>query len=272
MQNFNYHTHTYRCGHADPNMSDEDYVNEFIKKGFKKIAFTDHVPEQNNYDTRKRMRMNINEVEEYLASIKSLQKKYKDIIEIETGFEVEYLECEKEYLFKLKKEVDRINLGQHFVLTEDGKTLKMFRRHEFSDSDLLCYADTIVKALELGIPDIIVHPDLYMLGRSAFGEVEAEVANIICAAAEKYNVPIEINLTEPSMFISKLLTKISYPCKEFWEIASNYNVGVLYGVDAHYKEQIRNYEESIDLANEIIGEDTIKKLHFTDLNSKNVVL
>ena len=28
MQNFNYHTHTYRCGHADDNMMDEDFVKK----------------------------------------------------------------------------------------------------------------------------------------------------------------------------------------------------------------------------------------------------
>lgn len=32
MQKFNYHTHTYRCGHANNNMSDEDFV-----KGLKKL-------------------------------------------------------------------------------------------------------------------------------------------------------------------------------------------------------------------------------------------
>ncbi len=32
MQNFNYHTHTYRCGHAQKDMTDEDFVKEFIKK------------------------------------------------------------------------------------------------------------------------------------------------------------------------------------------------------------------------------------------------
>ena len=46
MQKFNYHTHTRRCGHADNNMTDEDFVKEFIKKGFTKIAFTDHCPEK----------------------------------------------------------------------------------------------------------------------------------------------------------------------------------------------------------------------------------
>ena len=48
----NYHTHTYRCGHAQKDMTDEDFVKEFIKKGFKKIAFTDHCPEKKIIDKR----------------------------------------------------------------------------------------------------------------------------------------------------------------------------------------------------------------------------
>ena len=31
MQNFNYHTHTYRCGHADLDYFEEDYIEDFIK-------------------------------------------------------------------------------------------------------------------------------------------------------------------------------------------------------------------------------------------------
>ena len=28
MQKFNYHSHTYRCGHADLDMKDEEYIQE----------------------------------------------------------------------------------------------------------------------------------------------------------------------------------------------------------------------------------------------------
>ena len=80
MQKFNYHTHTRRCGHADNNMSDEDFVKEFIKKGFMKIAFTDHCPEKEEIDHRTNMRMKYNEKNEYLDSIKSLKEKYKNKI------------------------------------------------------------------------------------------------------------------------------------------------------------------------------------------------
>ena len=262
MQNFNYHTHTYRCGHADDTLMDEDYVKLFIDKGFKKIAFTDHAPQKNEIDKRTYMRMKYSMKDEYLNSIRSLKDKYKDIIDIETGFEIEYLPGKEESLFELKKEVDKIVLGQHFVYDENNKNLKIFRHHDFSDEDLLKYADYIKTAIEKGLPDIIVHPDLYMLARDSFNDTEAKVAHIICNAAEKYNIPLEINLTEANLYLIGRKNKIDYPSKEFWQIASTYDIKVLYGIDAHYKNQILNYEECIEIVNNIIGEEKVKKLNF----------
>ena len=88
MQNFNYHQHTYRCGHADLDMKDEEYILEYINMGFKKIAFTDHCPQKNKIDKRENMRMEYSERKEYLDSIKKLREKYSDKIEIESGYEV----------------------------------------------------------------------------------------------------------------------------------------------------------------------------------------
>ena len=89
----------------------------------------------------------------------------------------------------------------------------------------------------------------------------ADVAGI-CQSAQKYNIPLEINLTEAFLFLIGRKRKIDYPSKEFWNIASNYNIKVLYGIDAHYKEQIRTYEESMDLANKIIGKKILEKINF----------
>ena len=75
MQKFNYHSHTYRCIHADSEMKDEEYVLDYIKMGFKKIAFTDHCPEKNEIDKRQNMRMKYSQKGEYLNSIKQLKEK-----------------------------------------------------------------------------------------------------------------------------------------------------------------------------------------------------
>lgn len=262
MQNFNYHTHTYRCGHAQKDMTDEEFVKEFIKKGFKKIAFTDHCPEKQVIDKRNNMRMEYTQINEYLESIKLLKEKYKNEIEIETGFEIEYLPGQEANLLELKQMTDKLVLGQHFIYDDNNIDLKIFRKHNFKDEDLIKYANYIKTAIELNIPDIVVHPDLYMLNREKFGPAEKEVAKIICSVAEKYDIPLEINLTEPYMYLSKLKDTIKYPCSEFWKVVSNYNLRVIYGIDAHYREQIRQYEESIDMANKIIGKEIINKLIF----------
>ena len=206
--------------------------------------------------------MNYDEKENYLESIKKLKEKYKDKIEIETGFEVEYLPGQEENLLELKEMTDKLVLGQHFIYADNNKDLKIFRRDKFNDDDLIKYANYIDAAMKLNIPDIVVHPDIYMLSRTEFGKTEKKVAEMICESAEKYNIPLEINLTEAYMYLSNLKDKISYPCKEFWEVASNYNVKVIYGIDAHFKEQIRMYEESIELVNKIIGDNIIQKLKF----------
>ena len=260
MQDFNYHTHTYRCGHADLSMDDEDFVIELLNKGFKKMAFTDHVPTKDGIDNERYMRMPFEEKDEYLENIKRLKEKYKDKIDIKAGFEIEYLPSKLEYLLELKKETDILVLGQHYIVGENG--FKKFRHHDFEDKDLIRYAELICEAIEKGIPDIIVHPDLYMLARNTFGVVEEKVAHMICKKAEEYNVPIEINLTDPFLYLSKRKEKVVYPSKEFWNIASNYNIKILYGIDAHYKEQIRTYEESMDLANKIIGKKILDKINF----------
>lgn len=278
MQNFNYHTHTYRCGHADLNLKDEEYVEEFIKMGFKKIAFTDHCPEKNENDKRPNIRMEYTQRKEYLDSINKLKEKYADKIEIESGYEVEYLPGEEENLMELKQETDKLILGQHFIY-DDNKELKIFGATVFSDEDLIQYAKYIEKAMELGIPDIIAHPDIYMLSRESFGKVEEKAANMICGVAEKYQIPLEINLCKifnKVYFEGKKLTiptdqerkerliNVKYPCQGFWKVAENYNIKVLYGIDVHFKEQIQLHNELIQLANEIIGKETINKLNFIE--------
>ncbi len=280
MQNFNYHQHTYRCGHADLDMRDEDYVLEYIKMGFKKIAFTDHCPEKNKIDKRENMRMDYDERNEYLSSIKKLKEKYSEKIQIESGYEVEYLPGEEENLLDLKSEVDKIILGQHFIY-DDNNNLKIIKLKsdevKYTNEDLIKYAEYICKAMELGIPDIIAHPDMVMYARDRFGEIEEEATNMICKCAEKYNVALEINtndifrrvfyedrvikeLTEKEQ--QQKLKEVKYPCREFWKITSNYDLKVLYGLDVHHRGQITLFKELVRFANQILGDEIINKLNF----------
>lgn len=278
MQKFNYHSHTYRCGHADLNISDEDYVLEYIKMKFKKIAFTDHCPEKEIIDKRTNMRMDYNQRKEYLNSIKMLKDKYSNYIDIEAGYEIEYLPDQIDNLRDLKDETDKLILGQHFIY-DKNKNLKIIGKDILNDEDLFKYAMYISDAIKLGLPNIIAHPDLFMLKGRTFEKTEAEITHIICKNAEKYNVPLEINLK--NIFCNtyykngvlnndsienqrKQLFLVEYPNREFWKIVSDYNIRVIYGIDTHHKGHISLYKELVELAHEVIGEDIIDKLNFVE--------
>ena len=279
MQKFNYHSHTYRCGHADLDMKDEDYIKEYIEMGFEKIAFTDHCPEKNKIDKRPNIRMEYEQKNEYIDTIKKLKEKYKNKIKIEVGYEIEYIPGDEENLRELKNEADKIIVGQHFIY-DNNKNLKYIGQSEFSDEELIKYSEYIQKAMKLKLPNIIAHPDMYMMNRKEFGKIENEVAKIICESAEKYDIPLEINLN--NIFAKtyyenrklnndsfekqkEKLKNVFYPCKDFWKVASNYNIKVLYGIDTHHKGQIMLWNELIEFAKEIIGKETIEKLNFIDI-------
>lgn len=48
--------------------------------------------------------------------------------------------------------------------------------------------------MDRGIPDIIAHPDIFMVRRSEFGEKEEQITRLICKKAIETNIPLEINL------------------------------------------------------------------------------
>lgn len=123
-QNFNYHGHTTRCGHADFDMTDEMFVEEAVEAGFEKIAFTDHMPFKDRLTCEIGTRMDISEKKYYFSSIDYLKEKYKDKIKIEKGFEIEFDETQLSHIEKLRSEVPKIILGQHFIIdTFRRKTL-----------------------------------------------------------------------------------------------------------------------------------------------------
>ncbi len=281
MQKFNYHTHTSRCGHADLDYTDEEYIIDLTNMGFKKMAFTDHCPEKNEIDKRPNIRMKYNQRLEYLESIKKLKEKYRDKIEIQSGYEVEYLPEEENNLKELKNETDKLILGQHFIY-DDNKNLKIFGSVDFTEEDLIRYAEYIEQAMQLNIPNIIAHPDIYMMKREKFGDIEEKVAHMICKAAERYNIPLEINLNDifyktyfenkklndyPIEKQKEKLSHVQYPNKGFWNVSTKYNIKVLYGIDAHYKGQVALWNELLELAHEILGEKIISKLNFIETDN-----
>ena len=81
-QKFNLHTHTTRCGHAEG--LDIQYVESAIDAGFKMLGFSDHIPFAGVKMPRDRM--SYEQKKEYVLSLKELQKKYHEQIDIKIGY------------------------------------------------------------------------------------------------------------------------------------------------------------------------------------------
>lgn len=85
MEKTNFHTHTSRCLHAGG--TDVEYIEAAIENNIKILGFSDHAPYPDN---RFGLRMQYNELDEYLQTMKKLKNKYLNQIEIRIGLEIEY--------------------------------------------------------------------------------------------------------------------------------------------------------------------------------------
>lgn len=240
----NYHTHTYRCGHATG--SDDQYVRAAISAGFKILGFSDHVPFAGIHKPNDRM--DIDQITEYLQSIAALKEKYKKQIQILAGFEIEYYAQHLDYYKDLLKRCDYLILGQHNVtfLQDD---LDSFA----GDEDIVKYADHVIAAIESGVISYLAHPDYFMLGRRHWSIACSQAAHRIAAKAAEYKIPLELNLNgiryDRKPF--KDGSAYVYPYRPFWEIVSQYETICVYGYDAHHPTTLLE-DERIATINEIL--------------------
>ena len=185
MQNFNYHTHTYRCRHATGD--ENDYIEEAIKNGFKHLGFSEHCAFSDWECSKGRLQMD--EMDRYYNDIESAKEKYKDQITIYTGLEAEYFPELLNYYKELKEKYDYMIVGQH-SLDRRGRNIDRV----CSDEDLKLYCKYICEAIETGVADYVAHVDYFMLGRDNYNDLCRDVVKEICTCAKAYDVPVELNL------------------------------------------------------------------------------
>ena len=156
---YNYHTHTKRCGHAIN--EDEEYIIHAIKSGVKTLGFSDHIPLIREDGTESKYRIPYNACQNYFDSLKELKVKLKDKIEILIGFEMEYYEDYFDVMLKTAKnfKAEYLILGQHFF-TAEHKGGKYVLSPFIDKKDLILYVNSVIKAMETGLFTYVAHPDI----------------------------------------------------------------------------------------------------------------
>lgn len=239
--NYNFHTHTVRCGHAKG--SDEDYIKCAIEAGIKHLGFSDHAPFifPDGYESHYRIPMS--DAQEYVNELRALREKYKEQIEICIGLEMEYYPEYFENMLNLARNIgaEYLILGQHFILNEHPGGIGAGGPTD-NKEHLKTYVDEVVRAMKTGVFSYIAHPDIMCF--SGDDEVYEREITRLCLASKEYNIPFEINL----LGIRK---NKHYPADCFWKIAGEVGCPVTMGVDAHDCKDFLN-KEQYHIANKLI--------------------
>ena len=219
---YNYHTHTKRCNHAVG--TEHEYVESAIACGMKILGISDHAPylfEDTDYYSY--FRMQVDELHDYVETVRSLQKEYEKDIRILCGFELEYYPKyharEMEFLRQVKP--DYLLLGQHLLENELSGVVSTRLK---TDEQLTAYVSQTLEGLATGDFLYLAHPDLPGFGFSE--ETWKREYRRLCEGAKKLGIPLEINLLG-------IRDKRTYPDGRFFQIAKEVGNELIIGSDAH---------------------------------------
>ena len=227
----NYHAHTFRCRHAAG--TEKEYVETALQRGLKIFGFSDHTPQYFPGDYYTYMRMRPYELLDYCATVRKLQKEYRDRIYIPLGLEVEYYPALWQDLLPRVQDagVEYMILGQHWLgneIDEPGSAAACCDEHT-----LKRYCHQVSDAMETGKITYIAHPDLINFVGDA--KIYRKHIRDLCRAANETDTPLEINLLG-------LAYGRHYPNPLFWEVAAEEGCKAIFGLDAHAPQHILNTE------------------------------
>ena len=238
---YNLHTHTTRCRHAEG--SDEEYIRCAIEAGIKHLGFSDHAPYifPDGYENKYRVQMC--DGQSYIDDLRALRQKYKDRIEISIGFEMEYYPDYFDEMLKIARNLgaEYLILGQHFILNEHPDGIGAGGPTD-SREHLKIYVDEVISAIKTGAFSYVAHPDV-MCFTGDDKVYEREITRL-AEASRELNIPLEINL-------AGVRYKKFYPADKFWSIVGKIGSPVTVGYDAHKATDLLNTEQ-LRIADDII--------------------
>lgn len=251
----NYHTHTWRCGHAFG--SEKEYVENAIEGGLEILGFSDHtpMPYADGYVSNVKMRMD--ELEDYVDTVLKLKKEYERDIEIRLGLEVEYYPRYFEELLQITGQypIEYFLLAQHYLGNE---TDDFFCGRPTDDTErLVRYRRQSEEALKTGCFACFAHPDL--LNFTGDEEDYEQQMRKLCLFAKELDIPLEIN------FLG-IWDRRHYPNRRFWKIAGEVGNKVIFGADAHRPEKVWD-PEALKEAEKIVEDYHLQLTDTLDLKS-----
>lgn len=202
------------------------------------IWFTDHAPFPGDVFGN---RMQMCELEEYLSSLTKLKIKYKDIIDIYIGLEIEFLPSYNYYYQNLvaDERIDILLLGQHFYeISPDFYNFSLDQqKYRTTEMEGLHYA--ILEGLQTGYFQICAHPDRIFRYQAYWDDRSEDISKEIIKCAKDNHILLEKNIG--------LYNKNLYK-NQFWNHCSDDNY--IIGMDAHSLNELRQYINQLNIFQE----------------------
>lgn len=220
---YNYHTHTPRCGHATG--TPEEYLQRAVQNGVRYMGFSDHAPFVKEDGSESGYRVPMAQAADYVAELQALREKYRGQVELAIGFEMEYYPDSFERMLEAVRRVgaEYLILGQHY-LREEGPGVKHAFEATDNEEELATYVARVTDAMRSGAFTYAAHPDAFcFVGSEA---VYREAMGTVCDVSKACNVPLEINCLG-------IRGGRNYPDPRFWRIAGERQAPVTVGFDAH---------------------------------------
>lgn len=130
--------------------------------------------------------------------------------------------------------------GQH-CLIENNKQVP-YNSFKHNQEMLTKYIDALISAIHSGLFIYIAHPDHFMNGYRIWDDFAIKESRRLLKEAEKYNIPLEINVAGLRFAEYKHRTNGKgmplenlYPYDKFWNLVGEYNIKGIIGIDAHRK-------------------------------------
>ena len=231
----NYHTHTWRCKHAEGTVS--EYAQEAGNADIKILGMSDHTPLPDgrwNF-----VRMDLDELEPYLEEIKIAAEAVPEVT-ILKGLECDWAdEYRNFYIEELlgKRDLDYL-IGSVHWFPHHGEWLSLGEIDTVRR--LSSYGRHIVKAMESGLFSFIAHPDAFGIGYGPWDDNARACSRDIVTAAKELGVILEINgygLRKPEITTEEG-TRRMYPLRGFWEKAGEAGITAICNSDAHRPEDV----------------------------------
>jgi histidinol-phosphatase (PHP family) len=233
----NLHTHSRYCGHGSGELS--DFVEAAKRSKFTALGLSEHCPVPD--ERWNSSRMDYNQIQTYMDECRTLQRDESDI-EILCGFECDH---DARYTSWYKEELldthfaDYLVFAIHYMGGADHGDLYL-QKISSDKKNLHEYTDRYVDGLLSGMYLFGVHPDIFGMFYRSWDDEAISCSKSILACAESQQIPLEINgygFRKP-IITSTEGRRLQYPLRQFWELATQYDIQVIVNSDTHYPEDM----------------------------------